>query len=355
MDVETEALVIDNGSGSTKAGVSGEDFPIVVLPTVVCKSELKNFVGENAYKQELPLKYPIERGVITDFDAMIAHWNYTFLNELRYDPEDQPLFLTETTLNEKKNREKITEIMFEHFKVPSFYLGAQGILSLYASGRNGGLVLEMGDGIISAVPMYEGLIELLGVEKLNLGGIDFTNYLNDCITKKGYSLKDKRIAMDIKEKFCYIALNYDEELKKDSIEKKSYDLPDGKVIELSTERFQCSEGLFNPSILKNDSKSIHELIHSSIHKLDTSLSPMLFNNIVLSGGCAMFEGISERLEKEIKRYSNKNARIVSAPERKYNAWVGGSILSSLTTFQQSWISKEEFQESGSKIVNQKCL
>ena len=92
-------------------------------------------------------------------------------------------------------------------------------------------------------------------------------------------------------------------------------------------------------------------------KCDMDLRMTFFGNVVLSGGTTMFPGIVERLEKELFELSPPNTRIkiIAPPERKYSTWIGGSIISSLSTFQQMWVLKCEYDEYGPPIVHRKCF
>jgi actin len=129
------------------------------------------------------------------------------------------------------------------------------------------------------------------------------------------------------------------------------------VITIGNERFRCPEVLFKPSLIGKEDDGVHQLTYDSIMKCDVDIRKDLYGNIVLSGGTTMFEGIAERMEKEIVALapSSMKIKIVAPPERKYSVWIGGSILASLSTFQQMWISKQEYDESGPQIVHRKCF
>ena len=105
------------------------------------------------------------------------------------------------------------------------------------------------------------------------------------------------------------------------------------------------------------STGIHETTYNSIMKCDIDIRKDLYANTVLSGGSTMYPGIADRMQKEITSLapSTMKIKIIAPPERKYSVWIGGSILASLSTFQQMWISKQEYDESGPSIVHRKCF
>jgi actin len=375
MEDDNVALVIDNGSGIVKAGFSGEDAPRAIFPSITGRPKNPGilvgvdqkdvYIGDEAQAKRgvLKIKYCVEHGIVNDWEDMEKIWNHTFFNELRVSPEEHPVLLTEAPNNPKVNREKMTQIMFEVFNVPAMYVGIQAVLSLYASGRTTGIVMDSGDGVSHTVPIYEGYSIPHAIKKIMLAGRDLTEYAQKVLGERGYEFTtsaEKEIVRDIKEKCCFVALDYEDALKdaetSSSIEKQ-YELPDGKTITIGNERFRIPEYLFQPAHGGKEFSGIHQFTFDSIMECDVDVRRDLYSNLILSGGTTMFDGLGERMYKELTSLapSTVKIKVIASPDRKYSVWRGGSTLCSLSTFASMWITRADYEESGPSIVHRKCF
>ncbi|KAF4673178.1 Alpha-centractin [Perkinsus chesapeaki] len=401
-----QPVVIDNGSGSIKAGFSGENSPQIlsavgypkyrkvmasgpgqreavdggkassstgsVSPkTVVVGSRL-----ETSARGLLDIKYPISHGCVTDWNAMEHIWNHVFSDGLKCRSQEHPVLVSEPPLNPMSHREKLAECLFEVFKVPALHIACSPVLSLYASGRTTGVVLDIGDGVAQVMPVYDGYAVGHAATRGETAGRDVTDWLQLSLKRQcGLNLvstADREIVRTIKEDCCAVSLHpavqgmwrggseweFDKDPRRAGSKQAldhTYELPDGSIINIGLERFQAPEILFNPTIGASSDQGVHLLLHESIQKSDMDLRRTLLQNVVLAGGSTLFPGFGERLLSEMRKVVPKDSRIkiCAPPERKLSAWVGGSVLSSLSSFKRVWLTREEYKESGLSALHRR--
>ncbi|MGH0136620.1 UNVERIFIED_CONTAM: hypothetical protein FKN15_070027 [Acipenser sinensis] len=312
--IANQPVVIDNGSGVIKAGFAGDQIPKYCFPNYVGRPkhvrvmagalEGDLFIGPKAEEHRglLTIRYPMEHGIVKDWNDMERIWQYVYSkDQLQTFSEEHPVLLTEAPLNPRKNRERAAEVFFETFNVPALFISMQAVLSLYATGRTTGVVLDSGDGVTHAVPIYEGFAMPHSIMRIDIAGRDVSRYLRLYLRKEGYDFhtsSEFEIVKTIKERACFLSINPQKDEALDT-EKVQYTLPDGSTI----------------------------------------------------------EGFGDRLLSEVKKLAPKDVKIkISAPqERLYSTWIGGSILASLDTFKKMWVSKKEYEEDGARAIHRKTF
>ncbi|KAI6711238.1 hypothetical protein B2J93_3246 [Marssonina coronariae] len=383
-------IVLDNGSGTIRAGFAGDDLPKCYFPSFVGRPkhlrvlagalEGDVFIGQRAQELRglLKIRYPLEHGIVTDWDDMERIWEFVYGEGLKTLSEEHPVLLTEPPLNPRSNRDTAAQILFETFNVPALYTSIQAVLSLYASGRTTGIVLDAGDGVSHAVPVYEGFAMPSSIRRIDVAGRDITEYMQLLLRKSGYvfhTSAEKEVVRMIKEKVSYVSADPRKEEKEwQSASGKlggsdsrvlEYALPDGNKIkacahsspasprviadtkQVGQERFRAPEILFDPEIIGLEYPGIHQIVVDAINRTDLDLRKALFGNIVLSGGATLTKGFGDRLLHEVQRLAVKDMRIkiFAPPERKYSTWIGGSILAGLSTFRKMWVSIDDWHEN----------
>uniref|UniRef100_A0A8C5JVY8 Actin, epsilon 1 n=2 Tax=Jaculus jaculus TaxID=51337 RepID=A0A8C5JVY8_JACJA len=370
--VNNVPLICDYGSGFSKVGFAGDEAPVAVFPTVLGKRRHDNplvgmqeedwFIGEEAWEKQrkIILQYPISRGTITNWDNLEKIWHYSFYKILHIGPEQHPLLLTEPPLNNISVKERISQVLFETFHVPALYLANKGVLSLYAAGTTSGTAIESGEGMTYFVPIIDGCPLHKSTSQLDVAGQDLTVYLLKLLTHSGNILVGpaaREYARELKEKYCYVALDFGMELEKTQLPscRKKFQLPDGKEITMGQEIFKCPEGLFKSNLMGRSTLGIHMAAHQSITSCDRGLWKTLFSHIMLSGGTGACSGLQFRLQKEIAKLVSPEltVKVSTSPHAKHGAWVGASILCSLSTFKDMWFTRNEYLDFGSSIISRR--
>lgn len=380
-------IVCDNGTGFVKTGFAGDNFPSLIFPSMIgrplmrAEEEFKDvvlkdvMVGDECakYRHMLNTSYPVDNGIVKDWEGMKHLWDYTFFDRMQIRPEDHKIMLTEPPMNPTSNKKRMCETMFETYNFPAAKISIQAMLVLYAQGLLTGVVVDSGDGVSHIVPVWEGICPPTLIKRLNIAGRHITKYLIKLLQVRGYAFNrsaDFETVRQMKEKLCYVGYDLDIErrlaLETTTLIKK-YELPDGRIIKMGAERYEAPELLFNPSLGDCESGGIHEMLFGMINEADIDLRAAFYAHIVLSGGSTMYPGLPSRLEKEMKQlYLDKvlkgneanlakfKLRIEDPPRRKHMVFLGGSVLAEIMKNREEfWISKREWQEQGERILANK--
>ncbi|CAH1647343.1 unnamed protein product [Spodoptera littoralis] len=366
-------VVLDAGSQSLKAGFAGEPSPRTMVPNIVGRFRRDGlmdgipivYCGTQAIKNRgiSKLVYPVKEGRIEDWDEMEKLWHHVFYKELHVPPECTKIMHSVHPLTSKNDNQKMAEILFEMFAIDSLYIAQSTALALNAYGRTSGVVLECGHFCSYVAPVFEGFPLKHATITSPVTGNMLTKRLQNLMFKAGYSLTtpyELDLIEKIKKDTCYLSQNYDKELAEASgyDSKIKYKLPDGQDLLLGEERFLCPEIFFKPELEELKCKNIIETICHGIDLCDLDFRPMFYSNIVCSGGATMTPGFVERLKKELTNSLKKASRDVrphveAIPVRQFAAWVGGSMLASFPNLQGFWLTKEEYEDSGSDLVKSK--
>ncbi|RKP11143.1 actin family [Thamnocephalis sphaerospora] len=380
----SKTLVVDNGTGFAKVGYAGSNFPEYVFPSVVGRPilraeekignvEVKDImVGDEAaaLRSILQMSYPMENGIVKNWEDMRHVWDYTFNEKLRVDTKDAKILLTEPPMNPLKNREKMAEVMFEEYGFQGVYVAIQAVLTLYAQGLLTGVVIDSGDGVTHIVPVYDGYAMPHVTRRLDVAGRDVTRYLIKLLLLRGYAFNrtaDFETIRQIKEKLCYVSydLGLDQKLANETtVLVENYTLPDGRVIKVGSERFEAPECLFQPELIDVESPGMAELLYNTIQSADIDIRADLYKHIVLSGGSTMYPGLPSRLEKEVKqlylthtlngdieRLKKFKVHIEDPPRRKHMVFLGGAVLADLMKDRDSfWVTRQEWEEMGPRAL-----
>eukprot|EP00850_Spirogloea_muscicola_P005314 SM000024S07776 [mRNA] locus=s24:471134:476148:+ [translate_table: standard] len=427
---EVSAIVLDLGSHAIKAGYAGEDSPKAVFPSVVGvvaqseadhngvshpaangkegsqqKGARKLYAGASAlgYRRDQCEAIPaMKDGQVADWELVEALWNHALRDRLLINPQEHPMLLAEPSFVAASLRERCVELMFETQAVPALFLAKNAVLTSFASARSTALVVDSGGSGTTIAAVHDGYVLQKSIGRTVIGGDVLTECMLKLMEGKGvtirprYSFKRKEVqpgefevvnlefsktaesyrvymqravAADMKETVCRVPDSAFEESAYTNIPTTPYELPDGQMIEVGSDRFRVAEALFNPAIVKTVPKmedfsieglqGLPQMVIESINKCDADVRRDLFSSVLLSGGSTVMQQMKERLEKELLDEAPPAARVKvlasgNSIERRFSVWIGGSILASMGSFQQMWFSKSEYEEHGAHYVHRKC-
>ncbi|NXI36537.1 ACL7A protein, partial [Galbula dea] len=364
---ESRAVVIDIGTGYIKCGFAGDPWPSYVVSSAVGKptwetgrNQKETLVGRELQNSSVPL-----RGINFLRDGLVVDWNCVqstlesiFQTKMKIHTEDHALLVAVPLLCPSTYKEGYAEMMFEGLHVPAIHIAYDSQLSMYSYGRTSALVVESGHGTSHVVPIYEGYIMCSITGRADYAGLDITHFLMKLLNESGNVFTEQQLntVQDIKEKCCYTSLDFTQDLSL-PVQKQQmdYELPDGHLITVGKERFLCAEAFFRPDLLGSRQPGLSQLTLDCLSKCDGGITKKIAGNILLCGGSTMMEGFADRFQMELtKECPGGNLIPATSPQRKSSVWVGGSILASLHSFQELWLSRSEYEECGPSYIFQKC-
>jgi len=407
---EVGAVVFDPGHQSLRVGYAGEDCPKAEIPAMVGQAP-DNTEAENKVKYAVDtphLNFPkagmevasyMKEGMINDWDVFEQVLDYCYNKIIQSESELHPVLFSEAAWNKKDRRETLCELLFEKYHVPAFFLVKSPVLAAFANGRSTGLVIDSGLTHTSAVPVHDGYVLQHAIVKSPLGSEFLTGQCQQFLEDRGieviapYQIKEKKEVnegqkakwtrksnlpevtkswhdyqtREVVRDFQHAVLQvhdqpYDEETCS-TIPQVEHEFPNGFHDDFGVDRFKIAEALFDPASIKGAASGATlgaaHVVTTSVGMCDVDLRPSLYGNVVVTGGNSLLQGFNERLNRDlgIKTPSTMRFKLIAAngaQERRYGAWIGGSILASLGSFQQMWVSKQEYEEGGKAQVNTKC-
>ncbi|XP_030921692.1 actin-like protein 6B, partial [Geospiza fortis] len=422
---EVGALVFDIGSFSVRAGYAGEDCPKADFPTTVgllspdeVSLELDGdkdkkggkvyYIDTNALhvaREGVEVLSPLKNGMIEDWECFQAILDHTYGKHVKSEPGLHPVLMSEAPWNTRAKREKLTELMFEHYNIPAFFLCKTAVLTAFANGRSTGLVLDSGATHTTAIPVHDGYILQQGIVKSPLAG-DFISMqcrelfqeLNidivppymiaakepvregappswkkkeklPQVSKSWHNFTCNEVIQDFQASVLQVSDSpYDEQVAA-QMPTVHYEMPNGYNTDYGAERLRIPEGLFDPSNVKGLSGIWDQgTPNSSEEHLGwggtqagpqgfSQLSPVTPSHSVGLSQSPPMSPSGSQLPPVIPLSQSMRLKLIasnSTMERRFSPWIGGSILASLGTFQQMWISKQEYEEGGKQCVERKC-
>ncbi|XP_002739133.1 actin-like protein 6B [Saccoglossus kowalevskii] len=416
---EVGALVFDVGSTSLRGGYAGEDCPKAEIPMHVGfkdepkeesmevdgsgdqtnkdRSGKKYYIDTNAVhvpRDGMEMASPLRDGMIEDWDMFQALLDHTYKKHIRSESPLHPVLMSEPPWNVRGKREKLTELMFEQYNIPAFFLCKNAVLSAFANGRSTALVVDSGATHTTAVPVHDGYALASASVKSPLAG-DFVTlqckqYFEEqnieivpsyivakkeevgdgappCYVKKQipdvskswHNYMVKKVLQDFQASVLQVADGPFNNEDTTNLLPLQYEFPNGYHQDFGPERFYLAEGLFDPSNIKgldgNTMLSVGHVVSTSIGMCDIDIRPSMYNSIIVTGGNSLLLGFVDRVNRELSNKTPPSMRLkvmssAGTAERRFSSWIGGSILASLGTFQQMWISKQEYEESGKTCV-----
>ncbi|TGZ83231.1 Actin/actin-like protein [Ascodesmis nigricans] len=372
--------------------------------------------GINAIRPGMEIKNPMSDGIVADWDVAPQLWRHALTSRLASNLSEHPLLMTEPAWNPPKNREKTMEIAFEDFDVPAFYLAKSAVCASFASGKATCLLIDIGASNVSVTPIHDGFVLRKGVTRTPLGGDFLSNQIRTYLASINVPISAhyqilSKTAVDVGKPAEAVLRQfapgqeptasyktYQEERVLTQFKEcaaqvwngpgplppattpgaadqsfnfgggRTFEFPDGYNLVFGSERFRITEGIFTPRNMlthpdiphpdPETTMGIGSIMASALKDVDIELKGQILNNVLVTGGASLLMGLTDRVNSELGvAFPGPRLRITATGnpvERKYAGWLGGSILASLGSFHQLWVSRKEYDEHGPGIVEKRC-
>lgn len=392
-------IIIDLGSFETRCGFNNQEEPSVVLPTVVAiqrglpegtkpdivagkdalklfkkrKNQVKNDHNANPSDQLYSLRYPVQKGVIMDWDQVEAIWRKCFSELNAAENEHKVMVMCDAHNTPDFHLESIAELMFEIFKVPRLHIAMPAVMSLFSLQKETGVIVDCGSGTTSIIAVVDGVAHYKSMCRFPIAGQDISRHLVKLLANSGYtfsSTDEYRVVNHIKENMAYVALDLDHELAELKKNPKDFEqeleLPGGESVILRSECFLCPELLFEPSLagvqgVNGLQREIWDVAqHASQGKQSTMEN--LLKNVILTGGVMQIHGMADRVERELKEIIKK----LRSPVKRVKvrvlgsdaAWKGAQVWTSAAAegdAEVDWIRIDEYERKGPGIMQKRVF
>lgn len=360
---QVSAVVLDQGAAWTRVGWDGDDLPRQTELTQFAERDGQRMFGDDQVyllRPNTEIANPMQDSCIANWDAVEELWDFVLRNEAA---EDSPLLVTDQLWNSNDNRQRTLEYALEKRQHVAAYIAKSSVCALFSSGRPTGLVIDVGSQTASAVPIVDGFPLYRAARKSRTAGQALNRKIAGLLGEIGLKrtvegltpsfidLQRQRVFDEFKESMVQVSDMPLSDASQASM--RSFELPDGSTIDMGRERLILGESLVSPDPAIQDGWSLGgttRLAIDAINSCDVDIRSSMATNVVVCGGTTLTQGFTERLNQDLSRaFPSFKIRLYASGnlgERKNASWLGGSILASLGTFHQLWVSKKEYDEVG---------
>jgi len=368
---ENPTLIVDNGSGTIMAGESGSGAP---------EFELVNCIGKTGSGEEIfgneaqtssdvaSIAWPIELGVIKDFESMEKIWHHLLDKEVEKSATDfSAVMLTECPCNTQDAKSQAIEMWFEKFNAKRYMTACGAILGIYGTGKESGVAVDSGDGITFVVPTFESYSLAFAIRRLPIAGRHLTNYLTKLLKEADITLTTSEVATPYAvaemKSICRVADMDSDEIESGDVESQEFEMPDKSKVTLTSQIVQVPELMFEPHLDDTGyaGDGLHHVVYESLQACPLETRATLLGQegnggVVMMGGNTMFDNMGDRLKAElIKLTGAEEVKVISNPERQILPFIGADIVCEISGFHDQCIKKKEYSEAGASVLSRMVI